>query len=180
MIITFREVLSAIRRFGFQPNESVLIFGAGPVGLCFTKFCKLLGLKTVITTDVMDDKVEGAKKAGADYAFNSAKCDINAEVKRLFPEGIDYVVDAVGINSLINQAMGLIRYNGKICCYGISPKLMAATLFSRCFQQWNRAIASEEKETAALISQKPPCTNRRMEIPLLDDGFFSFAVVWQI
>ena len=100
MIITFREVLSAIRRFGFQPNESVLIFGAGPVGLCFTKFCKLLGLKTVITTDVMDDKVEGARRAGADYAFNSAKCDIDAEVKRLFPDGIDYVVDAVGINAL--------------------------------------------------------------------------------
>ena len=57
---------------------------------------------------------------------------------------------------------------------------MAATPFSRRFQQWNRAIALEEKETAALISQKPPCTNRRMKIPLLDDGFFSFAVVRQI
>ncbi len=123
MIITFREVLSAIRRFGWKPNESVLIFGAGPVGLCFTKFAKLLGLKTVITTDVADAKVEGALKAGADYAFNSVKVDVNKEVKTLFPDGIDYVVDAVGINSLINQAMGLIKYNGKICCYGISPKL---------------------------------------------------------
>ena len=50
MIVTFREVLSAIRRFQFQPNESVLVLGAGPVGLCFTKFSKLLGLRTVITT----------------------------------------------------------------------------------------------------------------------------------
>ena len=33
MIITFREVLSAIRRFGFSANESIVIFGAGPVGL---------------------------------------------------------------------------------------------------------------------------------------------------
>lgn len=122
MIITFREVLSAIRRFGFRPNENVLIFGAGPVGLCFTKFSKLLGLKTVITADIVDDKVAEALKAGADYAFNSTKCDISEEVKKLFPDGIDYVVDAVGINSLINQAMGLVKYNGKICCYGISPK----------------------------------------------------------
>ena len=30
------------------------------------------------------------------------------------------------------------------------------------------------------ISQKPPCINRRVKIPLLDDGFFSFAVVRQI
>jgi threonine dehydrogenase-like Zn-dependent dehydrogenase len=123
MIITFREVLSAIRRFGFRPNQNVLIFGAGPVGLCFTKFSKLLGLKTVITVDVDDEKVRFAGQMGADYAFNSQTCDVNAEVKRMFPDGIDYVVDAVGINQLINQSMELIRYNGKICCYGISPKL---------------------------------------------------------
>lgn len=122
MIITFREVLSAIRRFDFKANENVLIFGAGPVGLCFVKFCKLLGMKTVICTDIMDEKVEGARKAGADYAFNSTKCDISAEIHKMFPNGIDYVVDAVGINDLINQAMGLVKYNGKICCYGISPK----------------------------------------------------------
>ena len=121
MIITFREVLSAIRRFDFKPNENVLVLGAGPVGLCFVKFCKLLGLKTVICSDILDEKVEAAKAAGADYAYNSTKCDLSAEVKKLFPDGIDYVVDAVGINSLINQAMGLVKYNGKICCYGISP-----------------------------------------------------------
>lgn len=137
MIITFREVLSAIRRFGFKTNENVLIFGAGPVGLCFTRFAKLLGLKTVITTDVMDDKVEVAKKMGADYAFNSTKVDIAEEVKKLFPEGIDYVVDAVGINQLINQAMELIRYNGKICCYGISPKLGMELDWSKAPYNWS-------------------------------------------
>jgi L-iditol 2-dehydrogenase/propanol-preferring alcohol dehydrogenase len=123
MVVTFREVLSAIKRFQFAPNESVYIIGAGPVGLCFTRFCKLLGLKTVITSDIDDAKVEFARKMGADLAFNSAKADAKAEVRRLFPDGIDYVVDAVGINALINQAMELIKYNGKICCYGISPQL---------------------------------------------------------
>jgi threonine dehydrogenase-like Zn-dependent dehydrogenase len=137
MIITFREVLSAIRRFGFRPNEHVLVFGAGPVGLCFTKFSKLLGLETVITVDIDDEKTDAAKKAGADLVFNSKKCDVNAEIKKLFPEGIDYVVDAVGINQLINQAMELIRYNGKICCYGISPKLGMELDWSRAPYNWS-------------------------------------------
>jgi threonine dehydrogenase-like Zn-dependent dehydrogenase len=137
MIITFREVLSAIRRFGFRPNENVLIFGAGPVGLCFTKFSRLLGLKTVVTADIDDEKVRFAGQMGADYAFNSTKCDINAEIKRLFPGGIDYVVDAVGINRLINQAMELVRYNGKICCYGISPKLGMDLDWSRAPYNWS-------------------------------------------
>lgn len=112
-----------IRRFGWRPNENVLIYGAGPVGLCFTKFAKLLGMGTVITTDIVDEKVEAALEFGADYAFNTSKCDIVSEVRSIFPDGIDYVVDAVGINALINEAMSMIKYNGKICCYGISPKL---------------------------------------------------------
>ena len=57
---------------------------------------------------------------------------------------------------------------------------MAATSFSRRFYSWNRVIRLEGKKTAALISQKPPFKNKRVKIPLLDDGFFSFAVVRQI
>ena len=136
MIVTFREVLSAIRRFQFQPNDSVLVIGAGPVGLCFTQFSKLLGLKTVISTDIDDEKVSLAKTLGADYAFNPKKCDLNAEIKKLFPDGIDHVVDAVGINALINQAMELIKYNGKICCYGISPDLGMNLDWSKAPYNW--------------------------------------------
>ena len=137
MIVTFREVLSAIRRFGLQPNKNVLIFGAGPVGLCFTRFCKLLGLNTVITVDVIDEKVALAKEMGADHAFNSKTVEINAKVRELFPEGLDYAVDAVGVNALINQAMELIKYNGKICCYGISPKLGMDLDWSKAPYNWS-------------------------------------------
>ena len=136
MIVTFREVLSAIRRFRFQPNENVLVLGAGPVGLCFTKFSKLLGLKTVITTDIDDEKTAFAKSMGADYVFNGKTTDIIREIKKMFPDGIDYVVDAVGVNELINQAMEMIRYNGKICCYGISPKLDMRLDWSKAPYNW--------------------------------------------
>ncbi len=137
MIVTFREVLSAMRRFGFKPNENVVIFGAGPVGLCFTRFAKLIGMGTVVTIDVIDEKVEIAKQMGADYAFNSKKCDVDAEIHALFPDGVDYVVDAVGINALINQAMGYVKYNGKICCYGISPTLHMELDWSKAPYNWS-------------------------------------------
>ncbi|MDL2323652.1 zinc-binding dehydrogenase [Ruminococcaceae bacterium OttesenSCG-928-A16] len=156
MVITFREVLSAIKRFGFKPNQNLLVFGAGPVGLCFTRFAKLIGMQTVITVDISDEKTTAAKQAGADYAFNSTTCDVNAEVKKLFPDGMDYVVDAVGINQLINQAMGLIKYNGKICCYGISPQLgmqldwsAAPYNWSLDFVQWPSKL--EESEAHAQV-----------------------------
>ncbi|WP_320987410.1 zinc-binding dehydrogenase, partial [Hungatella sp.] len=51
-------------------------------------------------------------------------------------DGVDYVVDAVGVNALINQAMGLVKYNGKICCYGISPELSMKLDWSSAPYNW--------------------------------------------
>lgn len=136
MIVTFREVLSAIKRFGMEANKTLVIFGAGPVGLCFTKFAKLLGIGPIVLFDVVDEKLDEAKKMGADYVFNSTKVNVNEEVHKILPEGADFIVDAVGINQLINQAMELVTYNGKICCYGISPKLGMELDWSKAPYNW--------------------------------------------
>lgn len=137
MIITFREVLSAMRRFGFKANENLLIFGAGPVGLCFTRFAKLLGMGPVITVDINDDKTSEAARMGADVVINSSTQDVDGQIKKLFPEGMDNIVDAVGINALINQAMGLVKYNGKVCGYGISAKTSMQLDWSAAPYNWN-------------------------------------------
>lgn len=136
MIVTFREVLSAIKRFGFKENNSLVVFGAGPVGLSFTKFAKLLGLGPVIVFDIVEEKLQEASVLGADFCFNSQKVDVKEQVKKLCPDGVDFVVDAVGINQLINQAMELVKYNGKICCYGISPKLSMELDWSKAPYNW--------------------------------------------
>lgn len=137
MVITFREVLSAIRRFGIQANANVVVLGAGPVGLCFTLFCRLLGASAIVTTDVWDDKLAQARRMGADIALNSRTADVEAEVLRLFPDGADYVIDAVGVNDLLNQAMRMIKYNGKVCGYGISPQLGMNLDWSGAPYNWN-------------------------------------------
>ena len=63
---------------------------------------------------------------------------------------------------------------GVSCISWRLPPLAAVSLVIDCH------FFREQKETAALISQKPPCMNRRVKISLLYDGFFSFAVVRQI
>lgn len=143
MIVTFREVLSACRQFGFQPNKSVGIFGAGPVGLSFIKFCKLLGMGPVIASVTRDVKVQEAAMMGADYVFNSRVVDLVKEVRTICPDGVDFAVDAVGMNELISESMRLVAPNGSICCYGISPKLDMNLDWSYApynwvlkFQQW--------------------------------------------
>ena len=123
MIVTFREVLSAMKRFRLEPNRDIVVFGVGPVGMCFIRFAKLLGLGTVIGVDITDEKVAAALAMHADAAFNSRTCDVSARIQELLPGGANYVVDAVGVTDLINQAMGLLSDHGKICVYGISPNM---------------------------------------------------------
>jgi threonine dehydrogenase-like Zn-dependent dehydrogenase len=137
MIITLREVLSSIKTFGFGANQSVAIFGCGPVGMTFIRFMSLLGVYPIIAFDIDDGKLETALKNGATRAFNSKTSDAAGRVREICPEGIDFVLDAVGMPELINQGMELIRDRGRICCYGISPKCSMELDWSRAPYNWN-------------------------------------------
>ena len=90
MLITFREVLSGCNRFGLTPNRSIVIFGAGPVGCCFIRMAKLLGMGPIISFDVVDEKVRKAEAMGADYAYNSTACDVAGIVGGICPSGVDF------------------------------------------------------------------------------------------
>ena len=121
MIVTLREVLSSIKRFGIGEGSSVAVFGCGPVGLTFIRFMSLLGVHPLIAFDVKEEKIGEALENGADYAFNSRQTSPKEAILDICPGGVQYVLDAVGMLPLINQAMEFICDQGKICCYGISP-----------------------------------------------------------
>ncbi len=123
MMVTLREVLAATKHFGFRKNESIVIFGAGAVGLTFVKMAKLIGMSPIISVDIMPQKAGDAKRMGADCFIDGGKQDVAEEVHKICPNGTDYVLDAVGANSLINAAMHLIRSCGRILVYGVSPVL---------------------------------------------------------
>ena len=150
MIVTFREVLSSIPRFHIESGETVVVYGAGPVGLSFVKFLKHRGC-TVVSVDISDEKAERAKRFGADYAVNSTAVDVVAFVRDLFPQGVQSVVDAVGVNALLNEAMGLLADHGKICSYGISPKLEMNLSWAPAPYNWSLTFVQfpEKKEEAA-------------------------------
>ncbi len=136
MIITFREVLSTMRRFGMEPNKSIVILGLGPVGLSFVQFAKLTGMGPIIAIDISDEKLELAKKRGADYTINSKNEDIVSAVKSHLPDGVDFALDAVGVTSFINTALEIIKPDAKVCVYGISENMTQEVDWSKCPYNW--------------------------------------------
>lgn len=137
MLITFKEVLSGAKRFGFQPGRSLLVFGAGPVGLCFVMFAKMMGMGPVIACDLEERRLDLARAVGADASYNPQACDLASEVKKLVPEGLDFAVDAAGATHLVNTALPLIKFNGKVCVYGIAPSTSVHLDWERAPYNWD-------------------------------------------
>lgn len=112
LLCTWREVYSGIEVFGIQPGQRVLIYGAGPVGLSFVKFGKLLGWEWVGLVDPLAWKRDLALKMGADQVFTPDESPA--------PFGpFDAIVDAVGSPKIMNAAVPMIKMEGKICVYGV-------------------------------------------------------------
>lgn len=135
MIVTFREVYAAIVRMGFQKGQSVVVFGAGTVGLTFIKLCTILGLD-VIAVVLRDEKVTQAIQFGARTAYNSNNCDIVECIKNQFPNGVNYIVDAAGSVQTMNIGLQFLCYDGKICCYGLAPQQYAELDWSKAPYNW--------------------------------------------
>lgn len=137
ILVTFREVLSSIRYFGIKPEDSVVVFGCGPVGLTFIKILRLLGCNDVIAVDIAYEKLTAAKEHGATKTINSAESDVTTAVRSQFPDGVKYVLDAVGLPLVANTAMTILADRGSILCYGVLEKEQITLDFSPASYNWN-------------------------------------------
>jgi threonine dehydrogenase-like Zn-dependent dehydrogenase len=118
LLATWREVYAAFSDFRFQKGDEVLIFGAGPVGLSFCLFARLLGLAWVGVVDTLPFKREKALALGADAVFAPGDAAIG-ELAATRGKKLDAVVDAVGSERVIDAALPLVRMAGSICVYGV-------------------------------------------------------------
>ena len=57
-------------------------------------------------------------------------------MRKLFPGGVDYVLDAAGSPAIVNQGMGLIKDRGSVLCYGVPEKEEVTIDFSPADYNW--------------------------------------------
>jgi threonine dehydrogenase-like Zn-dependent dehydrogenase len=136
MLITLREVLSNIKYFGIKENDSVVVYGSGPVALTFIKFMSLLGIKPIIAVARSEEKVKNVLAHGATHAINSREVDLVTEVRKICPDGVKFVLDAVGSSDVVNQAMELICDRGEILCYGVPENSQMTLDWSKAPYNW--------------------------------------------
>jgi len=118
MMCTWREVYGGFGDFSLEAGQDVLILGAGPVGLSFTKFGKLRGLGKISVVDPLPHKREKALSMGADVVHTPGEV-IAAKFVNENKNRYDRIIDAVGSEMIINCAIPLIKMGGSICVYGV-------------------------------------------------------------
>ncbi|NJR16475.1 MAG: alcohol dehydrogenase catalytic domain-containing protein [Calothrix sp. CSU_2_0] len=113
--------LKAVKKANIQPGQTVLITGAGPIGLMFVMLVKYFGAKA-IATDLIPARIEKALHVGAEAAFDARDTDLPSKIQALTNGmGVDVTLLAVPSEKAFSQALDCTRKGGKILFFAEFP-----------------------------------------------------------
>ena len=128
--ITFEEAsfveptnccLKAVKKAQIAPGQTVLITGAGPIGLMFIMLVKYFGGRA-IATDLLPSRIEKALQVGAEAAFDARDPNLPAKIQAITGGlGVDVTLLAVPSEKAFTQALDCTRKGGKILFFAEFP-----------------------------------------------------------
>ncbi|MED0673878.1 zinc-binding alcohol dehydrogenase family protein [Aneurinibacillus aneurinilyticus] len=112
----------AVWRGQVEKGDTVLIQGAGPIGICILKMAKLQGA-TVMITDLNDERLVFAKENGADIIINASRENIRDAVARWTAgEGVNVVIDAVCLPMTFELSIDVASPAGTVVVLGFDER----------------------------------------------------------
>ncbi len=104
-------------------GNSVVILGAGTIGLVTLLACKAYGATEITVVDVIPKRLDYAKKLGATAVINALETDVFAEIDKLTGKsGVDIVIETAGSAKTISQTPYLVKNGGTIVLVGLAPQ----------------------------------------------------------
>ncbi len=106
-------------------DDTVIVVGAGMIGLLTLQAALLAGAGRVFVIDLDDSRLELARNLGATGTFNSSKCDPVSEIRTLTSgRGADVALECVGIAPSVNLAIEAVRKGGMVTLVGnVTPRV---------------------------------------------------------
>ena len=112
-------------------GESVVVFGAGGVGLNIVQAANLLSAYPIIAVDLHDDRLELAQKFGATHTINSNKADAKAMITEILGgKSVDAFIDNTGQPAIIEMGYGLTGPQGRVVLVGVPKKGNTVNIYS--------------------------------------------------
>jgi alcohol dehydrogenase len=123
----FSTGLSGAESGKIRVGDAVAIFAQRPIGLCATVGARLKGASLIIGIDSVPQRLEVARRFGANVTLNINDADPVPEIKRLTEgRGVDVAIEALGRQETFESALRAIRPGGTLSSLGVySGKLTA-------------------------------------------------------
>ncbi len=114
---------AAVHRARVTPGSSVLVVGAGGVGMNVIQGAKIAGATTIIAADAAAAKLERAGDFGATHLIDTGKEDVVARVMELTSgAGVDFAFEAIASPPTIAQAFAATAKCGTVVVIGLTPQ----------------------------------------------------------
>jgi threonine dehydrogenase-like Zn-dependent dehydrogenase len=108
--------MSAFPSEAFLFDDTVVVLGVGPLGMCFLMKARMLGAGNIIAIDLSDFRLRYAKRLGADYVINASNTTFAERldfVRGLTQgRGADLVIGTAGVPQAVPEALDLMRLGG--------------------------------------------------------------------
>lgn len=112
-------------------GESVVVFGAGGVGLNIVQAAALVGAFPVIAVDLFDNRLDLARQMGATHLINAKNDDAKAMIERIVGvQGLDAFIDNTGQPSIIEMGYQLTKPQGRVTLVGVPRKGNNVSIYS--------------------------------------------------
>lgn len=120
---------SILNTFRVAAKESLVVFGAGAVGLSAIMAGKLVEASPLIAVDIVQERLELALELGATHALNAKEGEIAQRIKEISPQGVHYSLETSGNEQALNDAIACLSTGGE-CGMVIAPHFGKKYLFS--------------------------------------------------
>jgi L-iditol 2-dehydrogenase len=116
--------MHAANRTPILPDDTVVVIGAGTIGLFIMQACRLRGAARIIVADINDFRLDVAKKLGADIIINPLKSNLR---ETIFAEtqgkGVNVTFEAVGYAQTFKDAVSVTKTGGYVVAVGNLEKI---------------------------------------------------------
>ncbi|HKM21414.1 MAG TPA: galactitol-1-phosphate 5-dehydrogenase [Lachnospiraceae bacterium] len=152
--------LHGLGRVDYKGGKTVAVLGGGTIGMMTMQWAKIFGAKKVVVFDILEERLELARRLGADYGVNSGKEDFMDEANRITDGcGFDYVYETAGNTITMKMAFKLAANKAQVCFIGTPTRDLAFGV-----NEWENMNRKEFILTGSWMSYSAPFPGDEWEL----------------
>ena len=164
--------LHAVQLARLALGETIAIFGSGPIGLCTLLAARLTGVTRILMTDLVPERLDLAKRLGADAVLNADEGDAVEWIRsETGGRGVDVTFEAAGVQETVTHACLAARPGGRAMLIGIPSEDELTMPMHEC-RRGELLIQHVRRSNGEVAPCLPLVASGRIDVKALATHFF--------